>query len=79
MSIPHGAMDMAQHARAGLRRAGEVPAGVLPSIIEKSWQRCLAYGLDGDSGSEYDVLGFDLLTDHREKNHQLVHHALPVI
>jgi transcriptional regulator of acetoin/glycerol metabolism len=79
MSIPHGAMNRARQARTDLRRAGEVPAGVLPSIIEKSWQRCLAYGLDGDSGSEYDVLGFDLLTDHREKNHQLLHHALPVI
>ena len=32
-----------------MRSEGEVPAGVLPTLIETSWSRCISRGLDADS------------------------------
>jgi transcriptional regulator of acetoin/glycerol metabolism len=66
-------------ARKALNATGELPVGVLPSVIELSWQRCLNYGLDTDHGSELDLLGRDLLADQLEKNRQLLSHAQPVM
>ena len=83
MANPLGSTDMdsfaALKARKALNATGELPVGVLPSVIELSWQRCLNYGLDTDHGSELDLLGRDLLADQLEKNRQLLSHAQPVM
>jgi len=83
MADPSGSTDMdsfaALKARKALNATGELPVGVLPSVIELSWQRCLNYGVDTDNGSELDLLGHDLLADQLEKNRQLLSHAQPVM
>ena len=69
----------ARQAYEALCNTGTIPPGILPSAIEMSWQRCLSYGLDGYHGSEFDLLGRDLLLDQLEKNHHLLSHAQPVM
>jgi transcriptional regulator of acetoin/glycerol metabolism len=66
-------------ARELLNNTGAVPAGVLPPVIELSWQRCLNYGLSDGQGVETDLLRRDQLADQLEKNRLLVSHAKPVM
>ncbi len=75
----NGDASGAVRAREMMRDSGVVPAGVLPSIIEMSWQRCLDYGLNGDHHIGFDLLERDQLADQLEKNQQLLTHAQPVM
>lgn len=57
----------------------KVPAGLLPSIIEMSWERCLNYGLESDQKAECELLEHGLLLEQQEKNRNLLIHAQPVM
>jgi len=56
-----------------------VRVGMLPSVIEMSWERCLRLGLDHGQRSEFDLLERSLLSDQLEKNRQLLMHAQPAM
>ncbi|MBL8475092.1 MAG: sigma-54-dependent Fis family transcriptional regulator [Methyloversatilis sp.] len=63
-----------------MRSEGEVPAGVLPTLIETSWSRCISRGLDADSCSkEVERARRDVLLTERERNECLLKHAAPVM
>ncbi|MBI5920634.1 MAG: sigma-54-dependent Fis family transcriptional regulator [Betaproteobacteria bacterium] len=68
--------------RAGVAQSldlRKVPVGLLPSVIEMSWERCLSYGLESDQNSEFDLLERGLLVEQQEKNRNLLTHAQPVM
>ena len=73
------APEAAQEARKIMRDLGTVPVGILPTVIQMSWERCLGYGLDSDRHSDFDVLEQGLLADQIEKNRHLLIHAQPVM
>ena len=62
-----------------LRNVGAIPAGMLPSAIELSWERCLGYGLDNDQDTDFDPLERVLLAEEIEKSRHLLTHAQPVM
>ena len=69
-----------EQAHELMRSAGEVPAGVLPALIETSWSRCISRGLDADKHSrEVEKARRDLLLTERERNESLLKHAAPVM
>ncbi|MBL8469280.1 sigma-54-dependent Fis family transcriptional regulator [Methyloversatilis discipulorum] len=69
-----------EQAHEIMRSAGEVPAGVLPALIETSWSRCISRGLDADKNSrEVERARRDLLLTERERNESLLKHAAPVM
>jgi transcriptional regulator of acetoin/glycerol metabolism len=69
-----------EQAHEIMRSAGEVPAGVLPALIESSWNRCISRGLDADKHSrEVERARRDLLLAERERNESLLKHAAPVM
>lgn len=78
---PEKAADSALIAQAhrAVRNSGEIPAGLLPSVIEMSWQRCLEFGLDCENGTEFDPLQHSALSEQIERNHKLLSHAQPVM
>ena len=69
----------AQRAHSALRSAGDVPRGVLPPVIETSWDRCLAHGLDMDRRQEIELHARDVLEVERERNAELLRQAIPVM
>ena len=71
--------EAAGWARKAVRNTGSVPPGLLPSVIESSWERCLGYGLDGDRGGVFDPLERDLLSEQMENSRDLLVHAQPVM
>ena len=69
-----------EQAHEIMRSTGEVPAGVLPALIESSWNRCISRGLDPDKHSrEVERARRDLLLAERERNESLLKHAAPVM
>lgn len=69
----------AEVAHEAVRESGSVPPGILPSIIEMSWERCLGYGLESVHGGSFDLLERERLTEQMEKNRDLLTHAQPVM
>lgn len=69
----------ASRAQDMLRNLGAVPAGILPSAIEMSWERCLGHGLDNDRKTDFDPLERVLLAEQIEKSRHLLTHAQPVM
>ena len=72
------AMAKAKQAYYQLRQNGQVPRGMLPSVIEQSWQRCLRRGttdlcLDFAPGSR------EQLQEEHQKHAHLLDHAMPVM
>lgn len=72
-------IDAAGKAQDKLRDFGSIPAGLVPSTIEMSWERCLGYGLDNDQTTEFDPLERVLLAEQIEKSRHLLTHAQPVM
>ncbi|WP_018411046.1 sigma-54-dependent Fis family transcriptional regulator [Methyloversatilis thermotolerans] len=69
-----------EQAHRLMRNAGEIPAGVLPSLIETSWSRCISRGLDADrSAREVERARRDLLMSERDRHACLLKHAAPVM
>ncbi|AOF81001.1 bacterial regulatory, Fis family protein [Methyloversatilis sp. RAC08] len=78
LTTPEGVRSAQAHEI--MRSAGEVPAGVLPTLIETSWSRCISRGLDADSCSkEVERARRDVLLTERERNESLLKHAAPVM
>ena len=73
------ALPALEQARAVKNGSGTVPVGLLPAVIEMSWERCLSYGLDHDQHSEFGPLERSLLADQVEKSRELLLHAQPVM
>ena len=69
----------AEYSREAMLDLGKVPVGLLPSIIEMSWERCLGYGLESGQNSGFDLLERGLLAEQLEKNRNLLIHAQPVM
>lgn len=72
------ARDLLQ-AHAAMRQRGEVPKGRVPTVIEASWQRCMASGLRWGDRQNFDPGPRDRLDLMRDRNAQLISHALPVM
>lgn len=62
-----------------MRNSGDIPSGVLPTVIEMSWQRCLSYGLDSHRECESEPGTGIVLAEQIEKNQHLLVHAQPVM
>ncbi|MFH1815109.1 MAG: sigma-54-dependent Fis family transcriptional regulator [Pseudomonadota bacterium] len=78
LTTPEGVRSAQAHEI--MRSEGEVPAGVLPTLIETSWSRCISRGLDADSCSkEVERARRDVLLTERERNECLLKHAAPVM
>jgi transcriptional regulator of acetoin/glycerol metabolism len=69
----------AQKAHQLMRQTGRLPEGVLPAVIESSWQRCLTHGPRLESRAEFDPGRRDALDLMRQRNKALVDHALPIM
>lgn len=80
MELSPAEIARSEQAHEIMRSAGEVPAGVLPSMIETSWSRCISRGLEVDqSCREVERARRDLLMTERERNDSLLKHAAPVM
>jgi transcriptional regulator of acetoin/glycerol metabolism len=78
LTTPEGVRSAQAHEI--MRSEGEVPAGVLPTLIETSWSRCISSGLDADSRSkDVERSRRDVLLTERERNDCLLKHAAPVM
>lgn len=76
--------DAHAHATVGQARVtalerATMPAGLLPQIIEMSWERCVGYGLSQDRHGGFDMLERGVLADQMEKNRHLLNHAQPAM
>ncbi|MEW5887882.1 MAG: GAF domain-containing protein [Pseudomonadota bacterium] len=68
-----------QQAHAALRQHGEIPQGRLSPVIEASWRRCLDAGLHWQGRPDIEPVRRDTLDLMRDRNSQLMAHALPVM
>lgn len=68
-----------EQARTVNHGSGMMSVGSQPAVIEMSWERCHAYGMDHNQHSEFDVLERSLLADQIEKGRNLLVHAQPVM
>lgn len=64
-------------ARSDFLVNGNLQQGAIDEAIERSWQRCLANGVDIDSSSEIEILTAQELALKREQNRQLLTLAKP--
>jgi transcriptional regulator of acetoin/glycerol metabolism len=69
----------AERAHSALLAAGDIPRGLLPPLIEVSWGRCLAHGLDAGHRQEIAVQAREVLDVERERNAELLRQAIPVM
>ncbi len=51
---------------------GEVPDGLLPESIHRSWERCIKTGMPIDSNPRFEPATVGVLNELREKNYQLL-------
>jgi transcriptional regulator of acetoin/glycerol metabolism len=68
-----------KQAHAALREHGAIPPGRLSPVIEASWRRCLDAGLHWQGRLDIEPARSDTLDLMRERNSQLMAHALPVM
>lgn len=64
-------------ARSQLLARGDIPSGVVADTIERSWRRCMNYGLDATRMVQDARLSTGELRTLREKNGLLIAHAKP--
>ncbi|HEY3327322.1 MAG TPA: sigma-54-dependent Fis family transcriptional regulator [Novimethylophilus sp.] len=64
-------------ARSQLLTRGDIPAGIVEATIERSWKRCVGYGLDAARSVEDARLGGAELRSLRDQNGLLLSHARP--
>jgi sigma-54 dependent transcriptional regulator, acetoin dehydrogenase operon transcriptional activator AcoR len=80
MEMTPAELARSELAHETLRNAGEIPSGVLPTLIETSWSRCIGHGLEADScRREVERARRDVLLTERERNESLLKHAAPVM
>ena len=58
---------------------GQLPQGVLPPWVERSWQRCLHSGLQPQRDAVFEVVTDALARRTLEANQHLVHTARPIL
>lgn len=66
-----------RNAREQLLDRGEVPEGLLPEPIQRSWERCLETGLAVNLRPEIEPAATTLLNELRERNSRLLTQAQP--
>lgn len=66
-----------RNAREQLLDRGEVPEGLLPEPIQRSWERCLETGLAVNLRPEIEPAATILLNELRERNSRLLTQAQP--
>ncbi len=66
-----------RNAREHFLGNGEVPEGLLPDSIQRSWERCVNTGLSVDLKSEIEPADTGLLYELREQNSLLLAQAQP--
>jgi transcriptional regulator of acetoin/glycerol metabolism len=73
-------LDTIERARAAvlLERSSNATGGLAP-WIERSWQRCMAYGLRADKPATFDVLSHQQMLRTAEANAHLVRTAKPLL
>jgi len=72
------AMSKAKQAYYQLRQNGQVPRGMLPTLIEQSWQRCLLHGAP-EGNLSFEPGSREELQEEHEKHSLLLDHAMPVM
>jgi len=70
-------IEQARHAV--LRERHGPPAGAIAPWIERSWQRCLNYGMQPGDAVDFDVLTQEQMRRTAQANAQLVASARPVL
>lgn len=66
-----------RNAREQMVGHGEVPEGVLPEPIQRSWERCIETGLAVDLRPEIEPAVLSQLSELRERNSRLLTQAQP--
>lgn len=64
-------------AREQLLDSGEIPEGLLPDPIQRSWERCLETGLSVKLRPETEPAALNQLNELRERNSRLLTQAQP--
>lgn len=62
-----------------MRQTGRPPVGMVPAVIESSWRRCLERGPRLEGVLEFDPGRRDDLDLMRQRNKDLIDHALPIM
>ena len=70
-------LNRIRNARMHFLGKGEVPAGLLPESIQRSWQRCAETGLSIDLKSELELANTSAMSELREQNATLLAQAQP--
>ena len=70
-------LNRIRNARMHFLGKGEVPAGLLPESIQRSWQRCAETGLSIDLKSELELANKSAMSELREQNASLLAQAQP--
>lgn len=66
-----------RNAREQMVGHGEVPEGILPEPIQRSWERCIETGLAVDLRPEVEPAALSQLSELRERNSRLLTQAQP--
>ena len=64
-------------ARSEFLASGNLRQGAIAEVIERSWRRCLANGINTNSPANLEVITAQELALKRERNHQLLSLARP--
>lgn len=70
-------LNRIRDARMHFLGKGEVPDGLLPDSIQRSWQRCAETGLSVDLKSEIELANQGAMSELREQNASLLAQAQP--
>jgi len=70
-------LNRIRDARTHFLGNGEVPEGLLPESIQRSWKRCVKTGLAVDLKTEIELANHGLMTELRERNSSLLAQAQP--
>ncbi|PKP79263.1 MAG: sigma-54-dependent Fis family transcriptional regulator, partial [Alphaproteobacteria bacterium HGW-Alphaproteobacteria-2] len=66
-----------RNAREQLQDRGELPDGLLPEPIQRSWERCIETGLAVNLRPETEPAATHQLNELRERNSRLLTQAQP--
>jgi transcriptional regulator of acetoin/glycerol metabolism len=66
-----------RNAREQLLGRGQLPEGLLPEPIQRSWERCIETGLAVDLRQEIEPAALNQLNELRERNSRLLTQAQP--
>lgn len=70
-------LNRIRNARTHFLGNGEVPDGLLPESIQRSWKRCVKTGLSVDLKSEIEFANQGAMSELREQNASLLAQAQP--